>query len=153
MTHLSISERYILTFIKYKTNNNHKFFMNNEAIAKQIGCKVSSTKTMVNKLIREGYLLKITEGKRRFLSLSGEPFIPLDGVDMANQEKYVLKQDISNFEMMENEYKQRITDLEKELESLEKSWMLLIAGLEKRGVTFSEIKEIIKTDKLNQTQT
>ena len=123
--------------------------MNNEAIAKQIGCKVSSTKTMVNKLIREGYLLKITEGKRRFLSLSGEPFVPLDGVDMANQEKYVLKQDISNFEMMENEYKQRITDLEKNVQDFE----LLLLALTKNGVSLKHIKEIIKTEKLNQTQT
>ena len=123
--------------------------MNNEAIAKQIGCKVSSTKTMINKLVREGYLLKINDGKRRFLSLSGEPFVPLDGVDMANQEKYVLKQDISNFEMMENEYKQRISDLEKNVQDFE----LLLLALTKNGVSLKHIKEIIKTEKLNQTQT
>lgn len=27
--HLSMVERYLLTFIKYKTNNHHTFFMNN----------------------------------------------------------------------------------------------------------------------------
>lgn len=61
-THLSIVERYLLTFIKYKTNNHHTFFMNNESIAQQIGCKTSSTKVLINKLIREGYILKM-EGK------------------------------------------------------------------------------------------
>ena len=117
--------------------------MNNEAIAKQIGCKVSSTKTMVNKLIREGYLLKITEGKRRFLSLSGEPFVPLDGVDMANQEKYVLKQDISNFENMENEYKQRIAELEKSVQDFE----LLLLALTKNGLGLEKIRNMIDSER------
>lgn len=71
-----------------KANNHHTFFMNNESIAQQIGCKTSSTKVLINKLIREGYILKM-EGKngRRELALSGKYYVPLDGVDMSNQEK------------------------------------------------------------------
>ena len=55
---LTITERLILTYIGYKTNRNFKFFMTNETLAKAICCKTSSTKVMVNKLVREGYLIK-----------------------------------------------------------------------------------------------
>ena len=69
---LTITERLILTYIGYKTNRNFKFFMTNETLAKAICCKTSSTKVMVNKLVREGYLIKFCDDKgRRQLSLSG----------------------------------------------------------------------------------
>jgi DNA-binding MarR family transcriptional regulator len=55
---LTITERFILTFIGYKTKGDFKFFMNNEKLAKAICCTTSSTKVMVNKLVREGYLIK-----------------------------------------------------------------------------------------------
>ncbi len=69
---LTITERLILTYIGYKTNRNFKFFMTNETLAKAICCKTSSTKVMVNKLVREGYLIKFCDDKgRRQLSLFG----------------------------------------------------------------------------------
>lgn len=58
---LSISKRLLLDFIKYKTNNNHTFFMGNDKIAAALGLTVNSAKVMVNELIREGYLLKSTD--------------------------------------------------------------------------------------------
>ena len=58
---LSITKRLLLDFIKYKTNNNHTFFMGNDKIAAALGLTVTSAKVMVNELIREGYLLKSTE--------------------------------------------------------------------------------------------
>ena len=60
---LSITERFILTFIGYKTKGDFKFFMNNEKLAKAICCTTSSTKVMVNKLVREGYLIKSCDDK------------------------------------------------------------------------------------------
>ena len=82
---LTITEHLILTYIGYKTNRNFKFFMTNEALSKAICCKTSSTKVMVNKLIREGCLIKSCDDKcRRQLSLSGREFTPLDGVNMSN---------------------------------------------------------------------
>lgn len=57
---LSITKRLLLDFIKYKTNNNHTFFMGNDKIAAALGLTVNSAKVMVNELIREGYLLKST---------------------------------------------------------------------------------------------
>lgn len=153
-THLSIVERYLLTFIKYKTNNHHPFFMNNESIAQQIGCKVSSTKVTINKLIREGYILKM-EGKngRRELALSGKYYVPLDGVNMSNQEKSLLKQDIQNFERMEKQYKQDIAELKQQIanitserDDLNKAVQKIIKGLEKRGISLNEIQAMIKED-------
>lgn len=71
---LSITKRLLLDFIKYKTNNNHTFFMGNDKIAAALGLTVNSAKVMVNELIREGYLLKSTDiHGRRVLNLSGKP--------------------------------------------------------------------------------
>lgn len=153
-THLTIVERYLLTFIKYKTNNHHPFFMNNESIAQQIGCKVSSTKVTINKLIREGYILKM-EGKngRRELALSGKYYVPLDGVNMSNQEKSLLKQDIQNFERMEKQYKQdiaelkhKVADITLERDDLDKALQKIIKGLEKRGISLKEVQTMIKEE-------
>lgn len=47
---LSITKRLLLDFIKYKTNNNHTFFMGNDKIAAALGLTVNSAKVMVNEL-------------------------------------------------------------------------------------------------------
>lgn len=125
-TKLSLTARYLLTYIRFKTNNNHQFFANNATIAKVIGCTEASTKVIVNKLIREGYIIKSIDDKgRRNLSLSGKEFQPLDGVYMNNVEKSLLKQDAKNQEdwahylQKENEaYKARIKTLEDEITRL-----------------------------------
>lgn len=73
---LSITKRLLLDFIKYKTNNNHQFFMGNDKIAMALGLTVNSAKVRVNELIREGYLLKSTDNHgRRVLSLSGKSYL------------------------------------------------------------------------------
>lgn len=125
-TKLSLTARYLLTYIRFKTNNNRPFFANNATIAKVIGCTESSTKVIINTLIREGYILKtLDDKKRRNLSLSGKEFQPLDGVYMNNVEKHILKQDAQNQEdwakylQKENEaYKARIKALEAEITCL-----------------------------------
>ena len=125
-TKLSLTARYLLTYIRFKTNNNHHFFASNETIAKVIGCTEASTKVIINTLIRDGYIIKtIDDKKRRNLSLSGKEFQPLDGVYMNNVEKHILKQDAQNQEdwakylQKENEaYKVRIKSLEDEITRL-----------------------------------
>ena len=47
---LSITKHLLLDFIKYKTNNNHTFFMGNDKIAAALGLTVNSAKVMVNEL-------------------------------------------------------------------------------------------------------
>lgn len=66
---LSITKRLLLDFIKYKTNNNHTFFMGNDKIAAALGLTVNSAKVMVNELIREGYLLKSTDSPFQLILL------------------------------------------------------------------------------------
>lgn len=125
-TKLSLTARYLLTYIRFKTNNNRPFFANNATIAKVIGCTEASTKVIINNLVREGYIIKTTDDKKhRNLSLSGKEFQPLDGVYMNNVEKHILKQDAKNQEdwaaycQKENEaYKARIKTLEGEIARL-----------------------------------
>ena len=95
------------------------------------------------------------EGKngRRELALSGKYYVPLDGVDMSNQEKSLLKQDIKNFERMEKQYKQnlsalkqQIADITLERDDLDKALQKIIKGLEKRGISLKEVQAMIKEE-------
>ena len=128
---LSITQRYLLTYIKFRTNNNHQFYAQNKAISEVIGCTVDSTKVIINKLIREGYITKITDDKgRRVLSLSGKEFPPLDGVNMGNISKSLLKQDIAEQEQWANYYQKENKELK--------------ASLEEMQTNFKQAKEQIK---------
>ena len=148
---LTITERLILTYIGYKTNKNYKFFMNNETLAKAICCKTSSTKVMVNKLIREGYLIKTYDDKdRRQLSLSGREFMPLDGVNMGNIEKNMLKHDAQDQEQWANYYKNelneaqiRIKSLENERDSYKNALETLMSVLNAKGINIKDIEGML----------
>ena len=149
---LTITERLILTYIGYKTNRNFKFFMNNEALAKAICCKTSSTKVMVNKLVREGYLIKSCDDKgRRQLSLSGREFMPLDGVNMGNIEKNMLKHDAQDQEQWANYYKNELNEaqnhiksLENERDSYKSAFETLVSLLATKGIKIEDIDMMIK---------
>lgn len=85
--------------------------------------------------------------------MSGKYYVPLDGVDMSNQEKSLLKQDIKNFERMEKQYKQnlatlkqQIADITLERDDLDKYLQKIIKGLEKRGISLKEVQAMIKED-------
>ena len=148
---LSITERLLLTYIGYKTNKNFKFFMNNETLAKAICCKTSSTKVMVNKLVREGYLIKSCDDKgRRQLSLSGREFMPLDGVNMGDIEKNTLKHDAQDQEQWANYYKNelneaqiRIKSLENERDSYKNALETLMSVLASKGIDLDEVVGMI----------
>lgn len=110
---LSITKRLLLDFIKYKTNNNHTFFMGNDKIAAALGLTVNSAKVMVNELIREGYLLKSTDIRgRRVLNLSGKPYLTISCVDLSNIDKRILAQEVLNYQRDAEYYKQQY-ELEK----------------------------------------
>ena len=144
---LTITERLILTYIGYKTNRNFKFFMNNETLAKAICCKTSSTKVMVNKLVREGYLIKTYDDKgRRQLSLAGRYFTPLDGVNMSNIEKNMLKHDASDQEQWANYYKKELDDaqnriklLENERDNYKNALETLMSILATKGINIEDV--------------
>lgn len=110
---LSITKRLLLDFIKYKTNNNHTFFMGNDKIAAVLGLTVNSAKVMVNELIREGYLLKSTDiHGRRVLNLSGKSYLTISCVDLSNIDKRILAQEVLNYQREAEYYKQQY-ELEK----------------------------------------
>ena len=148
---LTITERLLLTYIGYKTNKNFKFFMNNETLAKAICCKTSSTKVMVNKLVREGYLIKSCDDKgRRQLSLSGREFMPLDGVNMSNIEKNMLKHDAQDQEQWANYYKNElnkaqicIKSLENERDSYKNALETLMSVLASKGIDLDGVVGMI----------
>lgn len=109
---LSITERLLLDFIKFKTNRNFKFFMNNEKIALALDLTPNSAKVMVNKLAREGYLIKEQDNHgRRILSLSGKAYTPLF-VDLRNVEKKLILLELANYQRDAEYYKQQY-ELEK----------------------------------------
>ena len=152
--HLSILERYILTYIKFRSNNAHIYYGSNEDIAKHAQCKLTSAKTKVNQLIRQGYLDKgVDEYGRRTLTPTEKYYIPLDGVNMSNKSKSLMKQDIQNFERMEKQYKQDIAELKQQIanitserDDLNKAVQKIIKGLEKKGISLNEIQAMIKED-------
>lgn len=85
--------------------------------------------------------------------MSGKYYVPLDGVDMSNQEKSLLKQDIKNFERMEKQYKQnlatlkqQIADITLERDDLDKALQKIIKGLEKRDISLKEVQAMIKEE-------
>lgn len=148
---LSITERLLLTYIGYKTNKNFKFFMNNETLAKVICCKTSTTKVMVNKLVREGYLIKTYDDKeRRQLSLSGREFMPLDGVNMGNIEKNMLKHDAQDQEQWANYYKNelneaqiRIKSLENERDNYKNALETIMSVLASKGIDLEDVERML----------
>lgn len=110
---LSITKRLLLDFIKYKTNNNHTFFMGNDKIAAALGLTVNSAKVMVNELIREGYLFKAKDNhSRRVLNLSGKPYLTISCVDLSNIDKKIIAQEAANYQRDAEYYKQQY-ELEK----------------------------------------
>ncbi|MBP5344271.1 MAG: hypothetical protein J6Y85_04285 [Alphaproteobacteria bacterium] len=100
---LSITKRVLLDYVKYKTQNGHPFFASNEYIALGLDLTVSTAKTFVNDLIRDGYLYKEIDKKgKRILSLTGKEYKPLFE-DMRDVDKKILKEDRDNF-MRDNKY-------------------------------------------------
>ena len=148
---LTITERLILTYIGYKTNRNFKFFMNNETLAQIICCTIPSTKVLVNKLVRGGYLIKTCDDRgRRQLSLSERKFMPLDGVNMGNIEKNMLKHDAQDQEQWANYYKNelneaqiRIKSLENERDNLQNTLETLMSALASKGIDLDGIVEVM----------
>ena len=109
---LSITERLLLDFIKFKTNHNFKFFMNNEKIALALDLTPNSVKVMVNKLVRKGYLIKEHDNHdRRVISLSGKAYTPLF-VALRNVEKKMILLELANYQRDAEYYKQQY-ELEK----------------------------------------
>lgn len=169
---LSITKRVLLDYIKYKTQNGHQFFANNDYVAKGLDLTENTAKTFINNLIRDGYLYKeVDKLGRRILSLTGKEYRPLFE-DMRNIDKKVLKEDRDNFER-ENKYlneqlsyetahceqlsnqktelvlsnaelTQRVQKLEEELSSLKKRVSSLENIFYQNGMSRNQLEELIQ---------
>ena len=105
---ITVAERQILDFIKFRSNEKHRFFGSNEYIGDSIGLQTTSVKNMVNKLVRLGYLTRTMEGKKRYLQYTGKEYAPIIG-DLQNYDKAYLKKEVAHYK---TEYK----DAEQEIE-------------------------------------
>ena len=151
-TKLSLTQRYLLTYIKFRTNNNRQFYAQNKAISEVIGCTESSTKVIINKLIREGYITKNTDNKgRRVLSLSGKEFMPLDGVNMGNIGKNMLKQDVADQERWANYYQQENKNLTAKLKEVESNLVQAYEQIRSLEAIITEQNEVINRYSSSET--
>ena len=105
---ITVAERQILDFIKFRSNERHRFFGSNEYIGNSIGLQTTSVKNMVNKLVRLEYLTRIMEGKKRYLQYTGKKYEPIVG-DLSNYDKAYLRKEVAHYK---TEYK----DAEQEIE-------------------------------------
>ncbi len=138
---LSITKRVLLDFVKFKTNNNFKFFGGNEYIASVLDLTKNTAKTFVNDLIREGYLYKETDKKgRRLLSLTGKEYKPLFE-DLTNLDKKALREE-------NNDLKQDNKYLEQELETHKHHANMLLS--EKTDLVISNTELNIKIQELEE---
>ena len=91
---LSPSERMILDYIKYRTNNKRKFFGSNKHIADYIGIKTTSVKVLLSGLIKAGYVERVDDGThQRLLKLTGKEYLSMTGCNMSDLDKGGLKRE------------------------------------------------------------
>lgn len=115
MSKLSITQRTILQYIKYRCNNNHLFFEGNETIAEHIGTTIGSTKNILNKLIKDEYLVKKDDGiHKRVLSLSGKAYQEINWVNFNDVDKRILKKKLDETTKEYNRYSDWINELQVE---------------------------------------
>lgn len=120
MSKLSITQRTILQYIKYRCNNNHLFFEGNETIAEHIGTTIGSTKEIINKLIRNEYLEKKDDGiHKRVLSLSGKAYQEINWVNFNDVDKRILKKKLDETTKEYNRYSDWIIELQVENRKLQ----------------------------------
>ena len=62
---LSAGERLLLDYIKFRTKQGYPFFENNGTIAPNVGLTESTTKELINRLVRKGYLFKCKDERNR----------------------------------------------------------------------------------------
>ncbi len=92
MTDLTITQRHILEFIRFKTNKGFPFYGSNEYVANALEIKESSAKVLINKLIKDNYLIKSSDIKhKRILSLSGKEYPRMPWVNMSDVNKWEIQ--------------------------------------------------------------
>ena len=62
---ISVSERLILDYITFRTRSGYPFFEKNSTIAPNVGLTEGTTKELINRLVRKGYLFKCKDERNR----------------------------------------------------------------------------------------
>ena len=62
---LSVGERLLLDYIKFRTRQGYPFFESNSTIAPNVGFTERTTKELINRLVRKGYLFKCKDERNR----------------------------------------------------------------------------------------
>lgn len=123
---LTITQRIILSYIKFRTKNNQPFTLTNKELAQAIDIKETSAKTMINKLIRSGYLVSL-RGKHnlRNIILTGKPFkhVVMDAEDIdkkiISQANKEMEKELSYLRKTNQQYENKIEKLLDKITKLE----------------------------------
>jgi DNA-binding MarR family transcriptional regulator len=105
---ISVSERLILDYIGFRTKSGFPFFEKNSTIAPNVGLTEGTTKELINRLVRKGYLFRCKdERNRRQLLLT----------ELKHPQTYTNFQDISKASLKEElDYRNKeLKDTEKQL--------------------------------------
>ena len=114
---ITVAERQILDFIKFRSNERHRFFGSNEYIGNSIGLQTTSVKNMVNRLVRLGYLTRIMEGNKRYLLYTGKKYLSVVG-DLSNYDKAYLRKQVAHYKQEYEDAEQQIELMKIEIEQL-----------------------------------
>ncbi len=161
---ISITKRSILELVRYKTRNNYIFFGSNEYIAKALDITTNSAKTLINTLVRDGYLNK-TQDKmgRRVLTITDKPYLRLFE-DFSGLDKKVLKLErddaerdslyysaqLNGAELRVNQLNEELTDmkfknveLSKQITTLKERLSLFENFFKRHNITGEEMEKVI----------
>ncbi len=114
---ITVAERQILDFIKFRSNEKHKFFGSNEYLGDSIGLQTTSVKNMVNRLVRLGYLTRTMEGNKRYLQYTGKKYLSVVG-DLSNYDKAYLRKQVAHYKQEYEDAEQQIELMKIEIEQL-----------------------------------
>ncbi|MBR1600317.1 MAG: hypothetical protein IJ677_01925 [Alphaproteobacteria bacterium] len=114
---ITVAERQILDFIKFRSNEKHRFFGSNEYLGDSIGLQTTSAKNMVNRLVRLGYLTRTMEGNMRYLQYTGKKYLSVVG-DLSNYDKAYLRKQVAHYKHEYNDADQQIELMKIEIEKL-----------------------------------
>ena len=130
---ISVSERLILDYIGFRTKKGFPFFEKNSTIAPNVGLTEGTTKVLINRLVRKGYLFKCKDERNRRQLLLTELKHPQTYTNFQDISKASLKEelDYKNKELKQTEqqlndkddainvWRERCNNAEKKVERLE----------------------------------
>ena len=145
---ITVAERQILDFIKFRSNDKHRFFGSNEYLGDSIGLQTTSVKNMVNRLVRLEYLTRTMEGKKRYLHYTGKKYKSVV-TDLSNYDKAYLRKQVAHFKQEYEDAKEqidllktKIEQLNTELDNYERSGKVLMHLLKQFGFDEKKVTEV-----------